>query len=266
MKRPLLGLGLALSLVLTACRPDAIELGYHFDPGTQIAYRMEADADASWDIGGHGSGSYTVVFDVVETVRESSGGDVIVAVEMTPVNVEERGLPSPGAEQRSFALRMGPGGEVKEVLEVDGVEANALDPDELVFIGTYRPPLPEQPVGLGDTWDSEQQVQLESVFQQVLTTGHLQRLDRDANGRVAEIDYNGQGPLIWTTTLPQGEADLTGSAQTKTHAVFDIDRGSLRDATSSMQGTFEVRIVPGGDRPPIMGRLELALDLHVTRK
>jgi hypothetical protein len=265
MKQWQLGVGIALALVLTSCRPDAIQLAYRFDPGTKTAYRMSADATANWDIGGQGGGSYTVVFDVVETVRERVGDDAIVAVQMTPVDVVEKGLPSPGTEPRSFSLRMGPGGEVREVLEVDGVAAKSLDPDELVFIGTYRPPLPEAPVGLGDSWDSEQQVQLESVFQQVVTTGVLERLDRDADGRVAEIDYSGQGPLIWTTTLPQGEADLTGSAETHTNANFDIDAGALRDATSSMNGTFEVRIVPGGGRPPIVGQLQLTLDLQVTR-
>jgi hypothetical protein len=253
-------------LALAACRPDAIQLRYGFDAGTRIAYRMTANADATWDIGGQGGGSYSVSFDVVETIKTVEGDDIIVSVEMTPTEVVERGLPSPGAEQRSFSLRMGRGGEVKEVLEVDGVEATALDPDELVFIGTYRPPLSQDAVGLGDSWDSEQQVQLESVFQQVVTTGTLDRLDRDGDGRVAEINYTGKGPLNWTTTLPQGEADLTGSAETKTQALFDIDAGALREATSSMTGTFEVRVVPGGDRPPIIGTLELSLDLHVTRR
>jgi hypothetical protein len=253
-----------LALALASCRPDEIALRYRFEPGTEISYRMTADADATWNIGGSGSGSYKVTFDVVETVRDA-GDDVVVSVQMTPVDVEENGLPSPGSEERSFSLRIGPGGEVEEVLEVDGVGADALDPDELVFIGTYRPPLPDEPVGLGDSWDSEQQVQLESVFQQVVTTGRLDRLDTDGDGRVAEIAYSGSGPLIWTTTLPQGEADLTGSANTRSEARFDIDRGSLREATSTMSGSFEVRIVPGGNRPPIMGTLDLSLDLHVTR-
>ncbi len=263
MRRRALGTILA-ALALVSCRPDEIALRYHFDSGTRISYRMTANADASWNIGGEGNGAYTVSFDVIETVK-AAGNDVIVSVEMTPVDVTENGLPSPGSENRSFSLRMGEGGEVEEVLEVDGVEADALDPDELVFIGTYRPPLPDDPVGLGDSWDSEQQVQLESVFQQVVTTGRLDRLDTDGDGRVAEIAYDGSGPLIWTTTLPQGEADLTGSATTRSDAKFDIDKGSLREASSTMSGSFEVRIVPGGDRPPIMGTLDLSLDLHVTR-
>ena len=254
-----------VALIASSCRSDSIALVYRFDPGVQTTYTLDAEASATWNIGGPGGGSYTVRFEVVETVEEADENGAIVSVEMTPVNVQERGLPSPGAERREFSLRIGPSGQVEEVLEIDGVAAAALDPDELVFIGIYRPPLSEDPVRLGDTWRSENQLRLEGVFQQVLTDGNLDRLDHDAGGRVGEIDYAGEGPLAWTTTLPQGKADLTGAAETSSRAIFDIDGGFLREANATTHGTFDVRVVPGGDRAPIMGTLELDLDLRVSR-
>ena len=260
---------LALSLLLafgsTACRPDTVELAYRYPAEGTITYRMDAHASAEWDIGGSGSGSYDVSFDVTETVEGSEGDGVVVSVLMVPLEVEEQGLPSPGAKRRSFALRIDPNGEVLEVLEVDGVPAQALDPDELAFIGTYRPPLPVDPVRLRDTWRSEQEVQLGSVFQQVASIGELDGLRRDGEGRIARLTYSGEGPLVWATTLPQGEAELTGSATSESEAELDLDGGFLRTAGSMTSGTFEVRVDPGGERAPIVGTLRLDLELDLRK-
>ncbi len=256
---------LMLVAAMTACRPDTVELAYRYAPEASITYEMRAHAVASWDIGGPGEGSYDVTFEVTETVESTDAQSVVVSVVMVPLEVDERGLPSPGSRERSFALRIGPNGEVFEVLEVDGVPAEALDPDELAFIGTYRPPLPPHPVRLRDTWRAQQQVDLESVFQQVVTTGQLQGLRRDAEGKIAEVDYSGEGPLVWMTTLPQGEAELTGSAVTSSEAEVDIDGGFLRSAASSTTGDFDVRVDPGGERAPIVGTLRLDLELSLEK-
>lgn len=256
--------GVLLLVAAGACRPDTVDLGYRYPEGA-LTYRMKARASAEWDIGGPGRGSYAVTFSVTETVRSTATDSAVVTVEMEPTDVVENGLPSPGSEERSFALRIGPNGEVLEVLEVDGIEAEALDPDELIFIGTYRPPLPQERVRLGDEWEAEQEVRLGSVFQQFVTTGHLDSLDRDDRGKIARLDYAGEGPLVWNTVLPQGEAELVGSAATTSDAELDIDGGFLRSASSSTSGQFEVRVDPGGQQAPITGTLNLDLDL-VLRK
>ena len=265
---PVKKLSLVLLIALTAmgaCRPDELDLSYRYPENGEISYRMEARAHADWDIGGQGTGSYRVTFDVVETVRAIDGEAVTVDVVMTPTSVQEDGLPSPGTEERAFSLRIDRNGEVIDVLEVDGVAATALDPDELAFIGTYRPPLPVESVGLHERWTSKLEVEVGNVFQQVSTEAVLERLDRDGEGRVAEIGYSGEGPLVWTTTLPQGEADLTGSATTRSDALLDIDGGFLRAASSTTEGSFEVRVVAGEERAPIRGRLEFRLDLKLTK-
>jgi hypothetical protein len=258
-------LSVLVALVATACRPDTVELAYRYPAEGTITYRMDAHASAEWDIGGPGSGSYDVTFEVTETVESSEGDGVVVSVLMVPLEVEEQGLPSPGAKQRSFALRIDPNGDVLEVLEVDGVPAQALDPDELAFIGTYRPPLPLEPVQLRDSWRSQQEVQLGAVFQQVASSGRLDGLHRDEGARIARLNYSGEGPLVWATTLPQGKAELTGSATSVSEAQLDIDGGFLRTASSTTSGNFEVRVDPGGEQAPIVGTLQLDLDLTLRK-
>lgn len=264
MKRALLGATIAL-LVFGACRPDTVDLSYRLEQGQVLTYSMVAEATAEWDIGGQGSGSYRVVFDVTETIRSTDATGATIEVRMAPSEIQEGGLPSPGPEPRLFSLRVAPDGEVLEVIEVDGVPAEALQPDELAFIGTYRPPMPGEAVRLNDSWTAEQELELTSVFQQVAILGTLERVGVQDGKHVAEIAYDGQGPLVWTTNLPQGSAELTGSATSTSEAIFDVRAGILESATSLTSGTFVVRVIPDEQRAPVEGTLDLELRLRLRR-
>jgi hypothetical protein len=253
-------------ITLVACRPDGVVLTYALAAGDSRTFLMRARADATWDIGGRGGrGSYSVEFEITETITSASDDRATARIEMVPVAFEEDGLPSPGAEQRTFELELGSKGEVLEVLEVDGIPASMLDPDQLVFLGTYRPPLPTERAGIADTWQSEQQLELAGSFQQLVIIGTLTSLNRDEDGAIARLAYTGRGPLIQSLDLPQGDARLTGSAQSSTRAVFDISGGVLRSATSRTAGTFDVRVVSSRSDAPITGSLELTLDLTIEK-
>lgn len=255
----------ALLLFLVACRPDSVDLNYRFEEGGTHTYRMTAHAEAEWDLAGEGRGSYDVSFDVTETIESVGPDGSIVVVEMVPTGAQESGLPSPGLERRSFSLRLGTDGEVLEVLEVDDIEASDLNQDELAFIGTYRPPLPEEDVALGDEWTQARQIQLGTSFQELDTEGELTGFRRDGSVRLARFGFAGNGPLEWMTGLPQGQAQLTGEASTSGTALFDIGSGSLKEATSSTSGNFSVRVLPGDGEAPIDGTLSLNLELMVER-
>lgn len=264
--RTLLVLGLVVG-GSSACRPDAVEIAYRFEIGQTISYRMTARAEAQWDIGEPGAGSYQVAFEVTETVRSTDRDGAVVDVEMIPIpeDTREDGLPSPGLERRSFSLRLGEDGEVSEVLQLDGIEASVLDQDQLAFIGTYRPPLPPGPARLRDVWSDERRIRVGSSVRQIDTEGMLVGFRRDGDLRLARIEFTGRGPLEWVTTLPQGEAQLSGDAATAGTGLVDIDAGTIIEATSSTLGDFDVRVVPPGGLAPITGILHLDLRLSVER-
>jgi hypothetical protein len=252
-------------LTLASCRADTVKIDYGFPQGARFTYRLVARADAAWNIGSPGTGSYEVTFEVTESIRSSDGGEATVAVTMEPVEVEEDNLPSPGADSRSFTLRVGASGEVLDVLEVDGVPARALDADQLVFIGTYRPPLPLEPVSLHDGWEAQQELRARSAFHEIATQGELVGLGTDEDGKIARLLYEGTGPLSWNTDLPQGAAELTGSVRTTSRADFDIDGGFLRGSSSSTSGNFDVRVATESGTLPLTGTLRLVLDLELER-
>ena len=264
MPRLLRSLVVIAVLSLPACRSDKLALEYRFEPGSQLTYRLTADADASWEIGTPGNGSYHVTFDVIESVESVDSDGAVVSVDMKPLDVEETGLPSPGAEERTFTIRVGSNGEVLEVIDVDGVPAAALDHDELAFIGTYRPPLPLDPVGLRQSWSARQEVNLDLVSQAISTEGRLLGLRRDDH-RLAQLAYSGSGPLDWETSLAQGRAELNGATTTEGEAELDVDGGYLRSATSMTSGDFDVRVVPSSGNVPVTGTLHLDLVLEVEK-
>lgn len=252
-------------LVVVSCRPETIELRYRFIEGTTITYRMDAHAEARWQIAGEGAGSYDVSFEVTETIRSADANGATVEVRMDPVDAREQGLPSPGLESRVFSLELGPAGEVLRVLDVNGITATALDPQEVAFIGTYRPALPEAPVRLHERWSATQALPTGSAPGEIETTGVLDALGRDARGNVAYIDFDGEGRLLWSTQLPQGQASLEGTARTDGRAIVDIEGGFLRTAGSTTSGDFAVRIAPSGGRAPVGGTLHLELELTIAQ-
>ncbi|MCA1704110.1 MAG: hypothetical protein LC808_12940 [Actinobacteria bacterium] len=258
-------LALTLLFSLAACRTDKLDLAYRFSEGTVLKYSMHATAAASWDIGGTGEGSYDVTFEVVEAVQAVEEDGAVVAVSMSPESSSSHGLPAPGPDARSFTLKVGQNGEVREVLEVDGISAQDLNPNDVAFIGTYRPPLPLEPVPLQGSWRSRQEVQVGSVLQELATLGTLTALDRDRNGRTATMVYRGEGPVSWRATLPQGAADLTGTAATSSDAVLDIDGGFLRSAGSTTSGNFDVQVLAQNGGAPLDGTLHLELYLDLRK-
>jgi hypothetical protein len=248
---------------MSACRSDAVDLAYEFPEQDSLVYEMVADAEANWDIAGKGSGSYTVTFEVTETIESVDEQGAVVNVTMDPTEVqEEGGFIAPATTERSFRLQVGHHGEVRDVLEVDGIPASALDPDQRLFIGTYRPLLPLDPVGLDDEWPGSQEFQGEE-FQRITTLGTLESLNTDEDGDYAELSYSGRGPLAWQTSLPEGLAELTGSARITGDAELDIEDGFLRSATSTTEGDFDVNVVPEEAGNPISGTLHLELDLDL---
>ena len=255
--------------LLAACRSDTVDLTYRYPPDSETVYRMTAEATAEWDIAGRrGEGSYEITFEISETIESADEDSAIVMVEMRTEDFEERGLPSPGSQRRSFKLRLGPNGEKLEVLEVDGVPAADLDRDELSFIGTYRPPLPLESISLHGTWRSQQGFQLETLSQEVVTLGELTGLSRDQESEVADIEYSSRGPLELTTVLPQGTADLEGTEETTSRAELDISEGFLRSGSSTTRSDFDVSVEPSGGGAAQTGELsqDLQVDIELVRR
>lgn len=255
---------------MTACRSDTVDLNYAYPEKSQTHYRMTALAEASWDIAGRsGSGSYEITFDINETIESvQDDGNAIVTVEMTTADFEERGLPSPGSQKRSFKLELGPNGEKVDVLEVDGVSAADLDQDELSFIGTYRPCLALEGVDLHGTWRCQQGFQLENLTQNIVTIGELAALSADPEGDVAEIEYSSSGPLELTTSLPQGTARLDGMEETTSSAEIDISGGFLRAGSSTTISNFDVEVEPVGGGAAETGKLsqDLKVDIELIER
>lgn len=253
------------ALIAIACRSDEVTLSYQYETDQTLRYTMEATAHAEWDIGGAGEGSYRWAAEVFERVVEVDDEGALVEVTLAPTDVEEKGLLSPGSDEKTFSIRVDDKGRVLEVIEIDGVPAEDLDPEEVAFIGTYRPPLPTDTIRLREEWVAPPPPITQEGFQQLVSLVELDRLDRDADGRMASISYSGESPLTRTTTLPEGDAELAGSASISGEAIVDIDGGFVRESTTTTEGDFEVRALPSNEGSPLSGSLHQVLELHLVR-
>jgi hypothetical protein len=257
---------LSVACACTAARPQPVQLDYSFDEPTRTGYRLQARARAEWDIQGRGAGSYDATYEIFERVLAVDDRGALISVTMTAQEIDERNLPAPGRSPTSFRLRVSHDGAVREVLGIQGKPAGSLRPDELVFLGTFRPPLPSRPVDPGERWRSASSATMGAVFRQIATRGTLRALEQRGSTTLATLAYSGQAPLVWTTALPGGRAELSGSADTRGEALFDVERGRLEEATSTTDATFEVRVLPRGDRPAAAGTLRLSLELDLHRQ
>lgn len=255
----------SLMLVGVGCMNEDVALSYRFVSEATTEYLMIAEASAEWDIGGGGQGTSTLEIRVLEKVETTDEGGATLEVIMIPQEAAGSGLLAPGTERRSFKLRVGTDGQVLEVLEINGIPARALRPEERTLIGTFRVPLPASAVGLFDRWTASLGVGSEVGLGGTRMEGRLTRLDRRAGRATAHLSYSGRGPLSWTVSLPQGDASLAGEAETDISAIFDIEGGFLSSAESTTTGTFDLRVDRGRARAPVSGSLSFVLDLRVER-
>ena len=261
-----------VALAAVSCRPETVALAYQFPEGSSLSYEMVSSVRAEWDFGAQGGeseatsssgeGSYEVVFDVTEEVEEVDDNRAIVALDLRRTSVDQDNLTPP--TDSSFTVRVNEFGSVTEVIEVDGVAASLLEPEQKSVIRTYRPLLAIEPVRLYQEWPGSQEFQ-GPEFEQLSLIGRLEKLDRDDAGDFAELSYRGSGPLIGSFELPEGNAELSGSAKTSGRAVIDLDNGVLRTASSSTLYEYEANVVPLDAGTPLTGPLTVEQELELTR-
>ena len=128
-----------LALLAVSCRPETVALAYQFPEGSSLSYEMVSSVRAEWDFGtgngeseeatsSSGEGSYEVVFDVTEEVESVDDSGAIVSLGLKRTSVNQDNLTPP--TDSSFTVRVNEFGSVTEVIEVDGVAASLLEPEQ----------------------------------------------------------------------------------------------------------------------------------------
>ena len=262
MRKTVAAASIVVALATPSCRPETVDLAYSFPTGSTLNYELVSTVEARWDIGTEGEGSYRVTFDLTEEIQSVDDEGAVVSLELTRTSVEEDNFTPP--TDTSFTVRVDEHGAVLEVIEVDGVAATLLEPEQRSLILTYRPLVALEPVRLHEEWDALQEFE-GGEFEQLKLVGRLEKLDRDAEGDFAGVSYTGSGPLIGTRELPEGSAELSGETETSGQAVLDLDDGVLRTAASSTTYDFDVNVVPDDAANPIAGTLEIRQDLELTK-
>ncbi len=253
--RPVASVALAGALAaggLTACRPGEVRLTFRPQVGAVYRYEVEVRTTSAVDLG---TGS--------PEVREE---DVVLRAEHTVVRSGAEGvlvrvlLLQPGADDRVFDVIFDRAAQLEEVQSIEGVpdeQLGMLGISEIFPAAAGAPP--DQPLAPGSSWVIDDAVQLSGVGAETRLrgSGRLVELAMVGEEEVARLASAARLPLESVINGPNGALRLSGTQVTDYRATHDLDDGSVREATSSTVGRFDLEVGPptGEAGSPVRGSL-----------
>ena len=247
-RRLVLVFALLLALpLLVACRDDTVQLSFRPSVGDVFRYEVTVESRSEVRLPGE-----------EPSVREE---EVVLQSEHTVLEADDDGvrvqviLGDASGSVRTFVVRFDRAGQL-EAVEADAALVDAGDGASSFGLSEIFPAAsgapPDERLGPGDTWEVDESIGL---------PGAVGRSQLTASGRLTELgvlDGRDVARVATSTTLDlasevqslEGETlRLDGSQHTSQRASHDLSDGSVREASSSTRGVYDLEI-----RPPL-GRL-----------
>lgn len=258
--RAVLTLTLATAVVgLTGCREGTVRLTFRPKVGAVYRYQVEVRTTTEVSIGG--------------ATPERREEDVVLTAEHTVLRAGDDGvqvrvlLQEPGAPDRVFEVMFDRAAQLEEVQSIEGLPDERLGTLGIaeIFPAAAGAP-PDRPLAPGATWDIDDAIQLPQTQPdtRLRGSGRLVELDDVGGKRVARLASAARLPLESALPSPNGSLRLKGEQSTDYAATHDLDDGSVRDATSSTIGRFDLELAPpiGQGDKPVEGSLVVEVDSH----
>lgn len=253
-----LALGAAV-IGLTGCREGTVRLTFRPEVGTVYRYQVEVRTTTEVSIGGAGP--------------ERRAEDVVLTAEHTVLRSGDDGvqvrvlLQEPGAPDRVFEVMFDRAAQLEEVQSIEGVPDERLGMLGIaeIFPAAAGAP-PDRPLAPGAIWDIDDAIHLPQTRPdtRLRGSGRLVELDYVGGKKVARLASAARLPLESELASPNGSLRLKGEQSTDYSATHDLDDGSVREATSSTVGRFELELAPPGGQGnrPVEGSLVVEVDSH----
>jgi hypothetical protein len=221
--KPLAGIVLLL-LVATACVDDQVVL--ERGPLGPASYEVEVSAEGdTTDVDEHRTATLRIS-------PRTGGADFALRTE--------------SGEQITARLRRLDDGSV-DLERVRGVAVDRSGEAELAsLVGQLAPPLPRDPVRIGERWSSSQRIRT-STLEATLRTGlEIARFRRIASTDTAELEGTVTGQIRTTSTT----GVLSGALRGKTRIAWAVRSGRVVSAETELVWTLS-----GGDRVTLETRV-----------
>ena len=249
-----LPLALAGLAAVAACGTGTVKVAYRPVPGDRATFKVDVSVRAVTRIGQQPA-RRTSDHEVFTATHEVLGtGD-----DGSQVRVR---LMAPGADPRTYVVRIDRAAQLAEVQLVEGLPASVLGDLGLseIFPAAAAAP-PRRPIHPGDRWTIDDSVSLGGPGRSQLTgAGRLVSLGILHGHKVATLETHYRLPVDRTT----GTSRLVGTQSTVATATRRLSDGTIEEEKADTTATYAVSVAPppGTDGPTIPGTLEV--EIHST--
>ena len=254
MRRPalVLLLGVAVMVGLPGCEPDTVRLTYRPQVGDVVRYEVRVSAVTEARIGTAplDRREETVLLTAEHTVVQAGSDGVRVQVVLT----------GDGEEDRRFVVVFDRSAQLQEVESIEGLPEEALGTFGIaeIFPAAAGAP-PDEALAPGERWVIDEAVLLPgaTVPTALVGDGRLLELGVVDGEDVARIESHARLPLSAVRPSSRGELRLDGVQEGEYRATHDLDDGSVRTASSTTVGRYDIDVVPppGSGARPVPGSL-----------
>ncbi|MDP9020815.1 MAG: hypothetical protein M3N25_08435 [Actinomycetota bacterium] len=253
-------LAVALVASLSGCREGTVRLTFRPEVGATYRYELEVRTVSEVRIGATGPDR-----------REE---DVVLTAEHTVVRSGDDGvevrvlLQEPGAEDRVFEVVFDRAAQLEEVRSIEGVpheRLGLLGIAEIFPAAVGAPPDRALAPGAGWVIDDRVQVPDSTSTTRLDGSGRLVELGVVDGEKVASLEAAARLPLEAVIPSASGELRLEGVQVTDYRATHDLDDGSVREASSTTLGRFDLEVAPPPDRriSPVPGFLVVEVSSRI---
>lgn len=253
MRRPTLLLLTGVTagaLLVGACRPDGVHLGFRPAPGAHYSYRVEVHAEVTTRIGADGQTQRRVDDDVLfaDHAVLSAGG--------RSSRVEVR-LHGPGQPSRTFVVSLDRFAQLAEVQTIEGLPASALGTLGLseIFPAAAGAP-PDRLLSPGERWRIDEPVALPGASPSRLQgEGRLVELGVVAGREVARVDSTFRLPVARSSEESQGRIVLNGEQVVHSRSLSGVADGAVEEVRTDTRATYTLQLLPRGSDSSVPGEL-----------
>lgn len=253
-------LAVALVATLSSCREGTVRLTFRPEVGATYRYELEVRTVSEVRIG--------------PTGPERREEDVTLTAEHTVLRSGDDGvevrvlLQEPGSDDRVFEVVFDRAAQLEEVRSIEGVPDERLG---LLGIAEIFPAAvgapPDRALAPGAGWVIDDPVQVpDSTSKTRLDgSGRLVELGVVDGEKVASLEAAARLPLEAVIPSASGELRLEGVQVTDYRATHDLDDGSVREASSTTLGRFDLEVSPPPDRKvaPVPGFLVVQVSSRI---
>lgn len=261
----MVAVGLAATLLLSACRPDSVRLAFRPGPGRQYHYEVRVDSLTVTTLGDRAPRRTTSSF-VLRTDQE------VVRTVGTMTEVRVRLQVVGGAADRqptTLLVRLDRAAQLADVERIEGLPSSVLGQLGLaeVFPAAAGAP-PDRALAPGDRWAIDEPLRLAGGQDTRLRGfGRLSELDVVGGRKVATVESRYQLPVRRLAPEDPKTVVLTGTQSTTTRTTHELEDGSIRSAHSRSRGEFQLALRPpkGQPGPTVRGSLVVEVRSTTTR-